>query len=169
MLRALAADGPDPGYGDALGLYGWLIGSWEIDNRYFDEADGAWHAAKGLWHFGWILRGRGIQDVLTGLSSAGAGGGAGTTVRVYDPNIDAWRVSWFGAFSGEYCTLVGRPDADGAGIFQEGAGVDGRPLRWVFDDIQPDSFHWEGFVSDDGGDTWRLEQEMHARRVTVEG
>lgn len=35
---------------------------------------------------------------------------------------------------------------------------------WTFNDIQPDSFVWRGEISDDGGASYRLEQEMRCRR-----
>jgi hypothetical protein len=164
MLGVLAADGPHPRHAGALMLYGQLVGSWAVDNRYLDQRDGDWHEVPAAWHFGWILDGLGVQDVLVGPAQADPEGqrGIGTTVRVYDPRMDAWRVSWFGATSGEFCTLIGRPD--GGGILQEGSGTDGRPIRWRFTDISPESFRWQGLVSDDGGATWRLEQEMHGRR-----
>jgi hypothetical protein len=59
--------------------------------------------------------------------------------------------------------LVGRPGEHGD-IVQEGARPDGRPIRWVFTELTADSFRWLGHISDDGGATWRLEQEMLARR-----
>lgn len=158
MLDALAAGGPHPEHAEALRLYGQFIGSWSVDNRSFDEATGGWQQTRRVWRFGWVLGGRGVQDVLTDVP----GGEAGTTVRVYDPRISAWRLSWFGPVGGNYCTLVGRPDGDT--ILQEGTQTDGRPIRWIFSDISSTSFHWQGFVSDDGGTTWRLEQEMRARR-----
>ncbi len=87
-------------------------------------------------------------------------------VRVYDRHLGAWRVSWFGPVRGDFATLVGRPRDDG--VHQDGTGADGRPLRWNFSGIRPDGFRWEGYISDDDGATWRLEQEMQARRQPVQ-
>jgi hypothetical protein len=109
-------------------------------------------------HFGWILGGRAIQDLWGGPAEDGFG----TTIRCYDRGLDAWRVGWYGPRLGSYCTLVGRRQGDM--IMQEGSGEDGRPIRWTFNDITADSFVWRGEISDDGGATYRLEQEMHARR-----
>lgn len=157
MIRELAASGPFPDYAERLGLYGQFVGSWNVHNRYYDEADGRWHEIAMRWHFGWVLGGRAVQDVLTGPTSSG------TSVRVYDPDIDAWRVHWFGPAGRNFCTLIGR--ADGAGIVQLGTQVDGRDLKWTFTNITRDSFTWQGFISDDGGHTWVREQDMQAKRV----
>ena len=47
----------------------------------------------------------------------------------------------------------------------EGATTDGRTLeRWSFDRIEPAEFRWQGRCSEDGGATWRLQQEMRVTR-----
>jgi hypothetical protein len=60
-------------------------------------------------------------------------------------------------------TLIGRP-GPGGGIEQEGVQADGRPIKWRFTDLTESSFRWLGYISEDNGETWRLEQEMLARR-----
>ena len=81
MLQLLTADGPDPEHAEALMLYGRLVGSWDISNRY-RFADGVWRTAEGEWHFGWTLGGRVVQDVLHCPDFQGRF--PGTTVRMYD-------------------------------------------------------------------------------------
>jgi hypothetical protein len=159
ILRFLPADGPHPDLDPNADLYGGFVGSWDIDNHQYDESRGEWVDSRGECHFGWILEGRAIQD-LWGSPRRGFG----TTIRSYDPSIDAWRIHWFAPAWTSYCTLIGR--ADGNRIMQEGEQSDGRLIRWSFNDITPDSFLWRGEISDDSGATWRLEQEMHARRRT---
>ena len=62
FLDALGADGPSADRTGKMDLYGWLIGSWDLDIvRYLP--DGATRRRKGEWHFGWALEGRAIQDV----------------------------------------------------------------------------------------------------------
>jgi len=153
----LHADGPHPDLKDELQLYGQFAGSWDLDTRFYDESTGEWREAPFEAHFGWVLGGRAIQD-LWGRPDYGWG----TTMRAYDPRIQAWRVRWTAPRSGFFCTFVGR--AEGERIVQHGTQQDGRPLIWSFNEITPDSFVWRGQISDDGGMTYRLEQEMHARR-----
>jgi hypothetical protein len=37
-------------------------------------------------------------------------------------------------------------------------------MRWSFTRIKPESFHWLGELSVDGGASWRLQVEVLARR-----
>ncbi len=100
FARLLHADGPNPEHAAALQLYGRFVGDWdaEITAR---GADGTKHTAPGEIHFGWVLEGRAVQDVWIIPRPAGApafpiaGNWYGTTLRVYDPAISAWRISWF--------------------------------------------------------------------------
>jgi hypothetical protein len=157
MLTLLTAPGPDPEYAERLDLYGRFVGSWDIDNRQLDLDSGQWRENTGHWHFGWVLGGRAIQDTLE------FGGRPGTTVRLYDTKQDVWRVVWFSPSVGDICRLVGRRDGDG--ILQEGAQHDGAGIRWLFTDIEADSFHWLGYLDRAGTGEWILEQEMRARRT----
>jgi hypothetical protein len=50
-------------------------------------------------------------------------------------------------------------------IVQEGTGTSGKPARWIFSE---NSFRWRDEVSDEGGKTWKLREEMHARRQAQE-
>jgi hypothetical protein len=156
MIEALTAHGRHPDLPEQYDLYGPLVGGWDIETRFFDESAGAWRTSVMTWTFGRILDGLGVQDVLRGKT------GSGTTVRVYDSAAQVWRIGWYGPSSGEFATLVGR--RDGATILQEGVGADGRPVRWCFHDVTAVGFRWSGEVSDDGGQSWRLEQEMRSHR-----
>src|SRR5436189_6130648 len=62
FARVLHADGPDPERMTKLELYSWLVGQWETEVTTIAE-DGSTHAGHGEIHAGWILQGRGIQDV----------------------------------------------------------------------------------------------------------
>jgi len=48
---------------------------------------------------------------------------------------------------------------------QEGKDDQGNPTRWSFTEITPDSFHWTGERSLDGGATWQKQAEFFAKRV----
>ena len=62
FLTALGSDGPPADRPKGMDLYGWLIGSWDLDTiRHLD--DGTIQKCAGECHFGWVLEGRAIQDI----------------------------------------------------------------------------------------------------------
>lgn len=48
-----------------------------------------------------------------------------------------------------------------------GKDTDGKPSRWIFSDIAPDSFRWRAVISDANGATWKLREEMWAHRFSA--
>ncbi len=155
---ALAAPGPAPDRADKLHLYGRLVGDWEMDATLHRD-DGTTHQGRGTIHFFWVLEGRAIQDVwiLPGVFH-------GTTLRVYDPGIDAWHILWSDPLRQYYARQLGR--ARGPDIVQEGTNDAGEALRWSFTEMTPDGFRWRGERSRDGGATWALQADFRARRRT---
>jgi hypothetical protein len=170
---ALTAPGSSTEIPEAVDVYGWLIGSWEMDVRRF-AADGAEHRGSGEVHFAWVLEGRAVQDVWImprrsdrTPDSLNAFNVYGMTLRVWDPAIQAWRVTWINPVTGARDELVGRRNAHMASsdIVQVGTHADGTPIRWIFTDIMTDSFRWVGEALESDGKTWKLEAEFHARRL----
>ena len=157
LPRRLLADQPAPDRAEHMKLYGWLIGAWRMDAMIHQD-DGGTHTGQGDIAFGWVLEGRAIQDVwvLPGVFH-------GTTLRVYDPGLDAWHILWSDPVRQLYVSQIGR--ARGPDIVQEGIGARGENTRWTFSDITPDSFTWRGERSLDGGGSWALQAEFRARRV----
>jgi hypothetical protein len=159
FIDALHSSGPAPDRAEKLGLYSWLIGSWEMDATVHLD-DGSQHKGRGEIHFGWVLEGRAIQDVwiLPGVFY-------GTTLRIYDPSIDAWHILWSDPLRQLYTRQIGR--AHGKSIVQDGKNDAGELVRWSFNDITPDSFRWLGERSRDGGANWQTQAEFLARRVAA--
>jgi hypothetical protein len=170
FLRALGAGGPSSDRGTNMDLYGWLVGSWDLEvTRY--QPDGSARRRRGEWHFGWVLEGRAIQDVwiVPARGSERTGDAAanvhvyGTTMRVYDPRMDAWQIQWTDPVTQSYLSMIGRrQDED---IVQLGKDADGQAIRWSFSEITPTSFLWRGEVSADGAKNWRTVLEFLARRA----
>jgi len=157
LQAALFAEGPAPDRAGKMALYGWLIGDWEMETRLFAE-DGTAAPGHGEIHFGWALQGRAIQDVwiLPGAFF-------GTTLRIYDPGLDAWHILWHDPLKQYYTRQLGR--AEGRDIVQLGRDDGGATIRWSFREITPDSFTWRAERSPDGESGWRLLAEFRARRA----
>jgi hypothetical protein len=161
FLDALEAGGPAADRGGKMDLYGWLIGSWDLDVRELTP-DGSTRRRPGEWHFGWVLEGRAVQDVWIVPPRPDTADYYGTTLRIYDPRIDAWRIQWTEPVSQSYLSMVGRRQGDD--IVQDGEAPDGTRIRWSFTDITPDSFTWRFEASTDGGATWHQRMEFSAVR-----
>ena len=157
FISALHTDRPASDRIDKMGLYGWLIGDWQMDAVVYAD-NGSAHRGRGEIHFGWVLEGRAIQDVwiLPGVFY-------GTTLRIYDPAIDAWHILWSDPLKQLYRRQIGR--ARGKDIVQEGTDDAGAAVRWSFSEITPNSFRWRGERSPDGGTTWQLQAEFVVRRM----
>lgn len=163
----LATERPHPSLGGAAAVFDGFVGSWDM-HCVFTAVDGTQAITAGEWHFGWILGGRALQDVLYFYPQgqrpqAAADLRGGTTLRLFDPKSGQWQVSWFAALRGEVIHLRG--GAEGQRIVLRGTDVDGAALRWSFNDIRDDRFRWLGETSADGGTTWRVEQEMQLTRL----
>ena len=79
----------------------------------------------------------------------------GTTLRIYDPGIDAWHIIWSDPVKQYYSRQIGR--ARGTDIVQEGVDADGTHVRWTFTDRTP------GFVPLDRRAIGRRRQGVAAR------
>ena len=170
FAEALHANGPDESRPAELELYSWLVGRWEFDITTFPD-DGTTHRGRGEIHAGWVLQGRAIQDVWMiprlrdrrpGIEQLpGAGNWYGTTLRSYDPGIEAWRILWSDPATSFFTQQIAR--AQGPDIVQTGADPRGGSSRWTFSEIQPDSFHWTAEHAPNDR-TWRREVDIPARR-----
>ena len=170
-LDGLLASGPAPDVADDMMVFGRLVGSWDIAyTAYLDS--GKTLTATCEWNWAWVLDGRAVQDVWVCPSRAERkrnpkpGGEWGTTVRMYDPKRDVWKVVFVGPAYANMNTLTAH--AQGAVIVQDGTGGDGQPVHWNFTDITPTSFRWYSEKSKDGGRTWVHTEQMLARRRPIE-
>lgn len=170
LSDSLQTDRPASDRAGKMDLYGWLIGSWDLDVTEFQQ-DGSTRRRRGEWHFAWVLEGRAIQDVWIvpprgareHEDAAANANYYGTTLRTYNPKIDAWHIEWTDPVSQTYLTMIGRQQGDD--IVQTGTDSMGNLRRWSFSEIMPTSFRWRGEVSGDRGETWQRHIEFIARRV----
>ncbi|HMF56689.1 MAG TPA: hypothetical protein VK619_10130 [Pyrinomonadaceae bacterium] len=167
-IQGLVADSPIADRADKLMLFGQFVGDWEADFTVYGP-EGTVQTEKAEWHWGWVLEGRATQDVwiiprrserdkISGVKSD-----YGTTIRFYDPEIDAWRVTYISPSNGDLLIFIAREIGDE--IVLEGRHTEGSMMRWIFSKITPESFHWRRVTSSDGGMTWHLHKEMSVRRV----
>ncbi len=167
ILETLRAEGPHPSYRDKLKLFGQFVGVWDLDVLFYDEEGKVVYRQPGEWSFTYVLDGRAIQDVLVypnqedGLQNSPGRRRIGTTLRFYDPRLDTWQMIWLGAVSGTIVVRTGKQVRDE--IWIEGLDSNGSLTRSMFTEIAPDQFHWKDVLSHGGG-SWRMEQEMLARR-----
>jgi hypothetical protein len=156
LIEALHTDHPAADRAAGLTLYGWLVGDWNFTG-WIQPADAVKHDIRGEIHAGWVLDGRAIQDVwiVPGFFH-------GTTLRIYDPGLDAWHIIWSDPLRQSYSRQMGR--ASGKNIVQDGANLNGTTTRWSFVDRTNDSFRWLGERLA-GPDTWVLEAEFFVRRT----
>jgi hypothetical protein len=168
MHTALAADGRSPDIPEEMDLYGWLVGSWDLEVVGYEPTGHVIHTEAEA-HFAWVLEGRAIQDVfinprrsVRGPRSPRFANWFGTTLRIYDPSLRAWRVNWFNPHDGVRAELIGRRrDHE---IVQEGHFPDGTPIRWTFSEITLDSFRWRGERLESDSQTWQLQVDFRATR-----
>jgi hypothetical protein len=170
FVRVLCASGRSPEIPESADVYGWLVGSWELQVLHYAGIDVSSQNIKGEAHFSWVLEGRAIQDVwiMRRPSDRKPGGGPmndmyGTTLRVWDPAIQAWRIRWIDPVIGYEERQTGRKV--GNEIVQVGARSDGTATRWRFTEITPNSFHWIGDALEPDGKTWKIEGEFRATRL----
>ena len=176
FIDALRASGPTREYVEKLMLYGQFVGNWEADAMWC-LPDGTTREHYWEMHFDWVLEGRAIQDVWITPPRHGPhsveqslpwgefGNQYGTTIRVYDPKIDAWHITYIDPCSGYQAKLIGQLTGDE--IVQQGTGSDGALLRWLFSDIRSNAFRWYAEISRDDGATWHKALEMFARRTQL--
>jgi len=171
VFTILASLGRSREIPEANDVYGWLVGSWRLEVLHYKAVDVSNLRLDGEAHFGWVLEGRAIQDVwmMPGRANRTSGLGEtnnmfGTTLRVWDPRIQAWHIQWTNPVTGHMEKQIGR--RIGEEIVQVGARADGTVTRWRFTEITANSYHWIGEALLPDGKTWRLEGEFKARRIS---
>lgn len=171
LNAALGAERRTDEIPESADAYGWLAGSWELDVLHYWGMNVSARGIKGEVHAGWVLEGRAIQDVwimprrsertmpLDKMMNM-----YGTTLRVWDPTIKAWRITWRNPAGDHHEDQIGR--RQGKDVVQIGVRPDGTPTRWAFREITARSFHWLGESLGPDGQTWNLEGEFRGTRLS---
>lgn len=160
---ALLADKAAPKQAEKLATFGQFVGSWTFEGVEYHD-DGTRATDRGELHFRWILQGEAIQDVWIETDrSDDSPKVLGTTLRFYDPKTDTWSVTWVHPRYATVRTLTGRQF--GPDIVIDGTSSTGTKYRWIFSEIQKDSFRWHAETLTGTG--WKTTEELHARRMTA--
>ncbi len=130
-----------------------LIGEWDFK----------WHDNIGLknesihdgkWTFSRVLEGRAVQDTFVTSKINSQTGELereyGTTIRIYNPLNKNWDI--FYGCTGEAVQLVAGKEEDK--IVLTCIVPLGLYMKWIFYDIQENTFKWENIRSNDHGKTW---------------
>lgn len=166
VMEALQAGQPDDALAANSQLYGQFVGSWRLDVELIPLGV----RAEGEALFAWVLDGSAVQDLFIIPARHLRAGPRqswwryGSTVRWYDPAIDAWRITFFDPARSVEMRLIGRQAGDD--IVHVGEEASGLLRRWRFSNITGTSFLWLGEVSWDRGANWTLELRMAATRRT---
>ena len=167
---ALGAADRAPEIPEAADVYGWLVGSWTLEVRYYAGVNVSALGVGGELHASRVLEGRGVQDVWImpirrdrATPFDPARNMYGTTLRIWDAALEAWRITWINPARNHTEQQIGR--TSGADIVQLGARSNGTITRWQFTEITPRSFRWLGDALATDGQTWRREGEFAATRT----
>jgi hypothetical protein len=169
FLEALTSPQRAAELSDEVDIFGFLIGSWDLDAVLYDS-DGATQSTRGELHACWVLEGRAIQDLFIFPRRADRASGIpargdryATTIRTYDRVLNAWRVNFINpADQKTSARLVAR--RDGQDIAMEGELADSLPIRWRYQAITPESFHYSAETLQSDGRTWQLYLELFGKR-----
>jgi hypothetical protein len=156
--RALLANPSQRTVADSM-LFRDLIGSWQWTG--FDYTEKGRVPTRGKWIFEIVLNGNAVQDVFIFENPSGGFLEYGTTIRF--PNADGkkWTAVWISPLNKTVRIFTATLVNDD--IVMEGTNNNHQPIRWIFSNLQTDSFHWRGEVHD--GRRWVLYEELDARRI----
>lgn len=161
----LFAGEQNPDMEGKLNIFEPLIGAWDLKWTGYDR-NGNTQTEIGEWFFFWALEGRMLQDlwIIPSMQNRGKEGYPkgeyGTTLRYYDKKQEKWKASWFGPLHNSFVSFtINRTDEE---IILESEPNAEMQRRWIFSQIQPDSFHWRGEKLRDG--SWFVDEEMQVVR-----
>jgi hypothetical protein len=133
------------------------IGDWDV-TVHAKAAPGprAWGEAKGRQHVESILGGCAIAESFTADGPGPAW--AGKSYSSWQAPLGKWRQTWVDD-SGSYLAFTGGLEAGAVTLYGEPRDKDGATIqmRMVFQDVRPDSLHWEWQRTVDG---WKTVEPM---------
>ncbi len=163
-LPYLLADRPAAGLEADLATFGWLVGSWDVRVRSLGSEDE--EPLTGEWHFGWVLEGRSIEDVLIVSGANGSPRAFNVSIRTFDHRAGRWWIVRQDALAGEFSISLAWPRDEGISTEGQWRLGDTIPFRSRFFGIAEDAFKFEKEIFVDG--SWQRLQTIDAiRRVAA--
>ena len=162
LAGLMVSDGPRAEFVEAFRPFAPLIGSWDLDVAWYDDDGNVTRQTKGEWHFAWALDGRAVADIWITPSRAARGadgdGEWGLSIRIHDPELNAFRSTWLGPKAAFVMPFIAQADGDSITLTSRTANT-----RWAFTGITETSFHWR---NEDQADDGRviLRQTFEAKR-----
>jgi hypothetical protein len=149
-LAALAQNGPPPVPPETAQFDFW-VGNW--DASWGNSLHGTNHITK-RWD-------RVVVEEFNGKPGQDF---EGHSVSVYDVRTKCWKQTWVDS-QGGYLDFTGG-FADGKMTLSRSFAKEGKTIlqRMVWYDIKPDAFEWNWELSDDGGQTWKVNWNIHYTR-----
>jgi hypothetical protein len=168
FANALLSAGPHREISLANQIFAPFVGSWQLQVSWFGLDGCLSRQELGEWHFSWVLEGRAIQDIWIVPPREARNQRLdlyeyGTSLRFFDPEIDAWRSTWIGPMHSLVRTFTASKIHDQV-VLQTTEGTEPR-MRWSLSEIAARSFTWRNEVLDNG--RWRLQQSFRAQRAAV--
>jgi hypothetical protein len=163
-LEGLGARGPAAPWRTKLRLFGQFVGDWEIFPGAAKTDPSLRRTPSGEVHWRWALGGLGTQDVWGHVDPRSRRlVPEGSTIRFYDPKVDAWRSTWLAPYQGVVRRFLGRREGSEIVLRETDRGWRGE--HWVFFEVTRSSFRWRAETRSTPHGRWRVTQEYWIRRV----
>jgi hypothetical protein len=155
LLAALQATGPNASMGAQAKGLGRFVGTWNVEYTDFLR-DGRTIRRSGKYIVGWVLDGRALQDVwIVDPSEVHKDREVYTTLHYFDARSGIWAATFVDPEDASIFRFTGGPVGDDQFVL-EAQDMNGKEMRWSYNEIRQDSFVWRDEESGDGGKTWRL-------------
>lgn len=146
----------DRSYGPRMNDFDFLIGTWDVTNRWrvdFLDADSAWEEFPAVSRVSRHFDGGASFDEI----DFPAKGFGGLTLRLFDREREEWSLYWSSRRTGVlFPPVVGRFDG-GRGVFEGEDAHEGKAVRVRFvwsGTAAGESPRWEQYFSLDEGASW---------------
>jgi len=157
---------------DGSNDFDFEFGGWSVDlSRLVDPLTGSttWVEYSGTSVV------RKVWDGKANLGELNVDGATGPiqglSLRLFNPESGQWRIHWASSRDGELGEPMVGGFVGGIGEFHNQELMDGRmvDVRFLFSDLDPDSFQLEQAFSDDGGGSWEANWIAKFRRTQPTG